>query len=178
MLSAGAWQANQANTIIFVLVDASGIEVTGLGSAFVLEISKAGAAFQASAGTKGEIGSGWYSYASIAGEADTVGPIAIKITGAGIVQQNLLFVVETWVVGTVEYTYTLTSTVGGAPIANANVSFSTNSNPANTVWSGITDNFGVARDLYGNLPRLSPGVYTIFSSRPGFVFQPDIETIS
>src|SRR5688572_9467820 len=107
MLSAGQWKQNQPNTILFVLVDASGVEVSGLGSTFVLQLTKAGAAFQASAGTKSETGSGWYKYVATTGEADTPGPLGVKITGAGIIQQNLEYVVETRVQTSVPFTYTL-----------------------------------------------------------------------
>lgn len=178
MLSAGVWKKNQPNTILFVLTDAAGAEVTGLGDTFTLELSKAGAAFQVGVGTKSEVGSGWYKYVSTASEANTSGPIALTVTGSGIVQQNLEYVVEDRVVTAIEFTYTLLSSVGSLPIAGANVNFSVNSNPANSVWSGITDSFGVAKDLFGNLPRLSPGNYFIFSDKPGFVFEMDQETVS
>ena len=56
------WVLDQQNLIVFVLVDSSGAEVSGLGTGFTLEISKAGGAFNASAGVKAEISDGWYSY--------------------------------------------------------------------------------------------------------------------
>lgn len=88
------WTLDAQNTITFVMVDANGTEVTGLGSGFTLQISKNGGAFNASAGTKAEIGNGWYSYVSTAGEADTAGPVSIRVSGAGAVQQNLAYLVE------------------------------------------------------------------------------------
>lgn len=81
----------EVQKIMFVMIDSSGTEVTGLGTGFTLGISKAGAAFGASAGTKAEIGSGWYSYELTASETDTLGELAIKVTGSGAVQQNLLY---------------------------------------------------------------------------------------
>lgn len=84
-------KVNQAQLIAFVLQDASGVEVTGLGTTFTVSISKNGGAFAASAGTKAEIGNGWYSYELTAGETDTTGPLALKITGVGVDQQNLLY---------------------------------------------------------------------------------------
>lgn len=180
MLSAGVWKKNQPNTILFVLIDASGDEVTGLGSGYVLQISKAGAAFAASAGAKSEVGSGWYKYVATAGEADTSGPIAVMVTGAGIIQQNLEYVVEDRVETAVEFTYTLLSSAGGnPPISAADILIYTDAGATDFVWGGRTDTFGVARDSYGNLPRLEPGAYFFFSYKNGFSFNnPDLETVS
>lgn len=85
---------NTTPKIEFVLVDAAGVEVTGLGGGFTVTLSKNGGAFGASAGSKAEIGSGWYRYTPTAAETNTVGPLALAITGAGALQQNLLFDVE------------------------------------------------------------------------------------
>lgn len=178
MLSAGIWRKSQPNTILFVLTDSDGNEVTGLGNTFSLQIRKIGGSFVSGSGTKSEVGLGWYQYISTAAEANTSGPVAIVVTGAGIIQQNLEYVVEDRVVGAVEFTYTVTNSVTSQPIPNVDVNFSVSSSPEDTVWRGITDAFGVARDLNGNLPRLIPGNYFIFSYRPGFVFDTDTETVS
>ncbi len=100
----------EAQLRAFVLVDSSGDEVTSLGTTFTVEISKNGGAFAAGMGTKAEIGDGWYSYELTAGETDTVGPLAVKVTGAGADQQNLLYQVSgaAWEPGT--GTYILTTT--------------------------------------------------------------------
>lgn len=84
----------QERLIEFVLVDATGAPVVGLGNAFSVTVSKNGGVFAAGAGVKDEIGSGWYSYVVTAAEAGTLGPLALSITGAGAVQQNLLYDVE------------------------------------------------------------------------------------
>lgn len=78
----------------FVLVDSSGDEVSGLGAVFTVQVSKNGGAFAASAGTKAEIGSGWYSYLFPTSETDTLGPLAVRVFGVGTMQQNLLFTVS------------------------------------------------------------------------------------
>lgn len=91
-------QKGAAFKVLFVLVDSSGVEVAGLGSAFTVQISKNGAAFGASAGTKAEIGNGWYSYTLTVAETNTAGPLSIIVTGTGAVQQNLLFEVVGYVV--------------------------------------------------------------------------------
>lgn len=179
MLSAGAWKLSQQNLITFVLVDASGDEVAGLGNGFALQLSKAGGAFQASAGTKAEIGSGWYSYLSTSGESDTVGPVAVIVTGSGSVQQNLEYVVEQRTITAVEFTYTVTNSVTTDPLEGVQVWMSTTVNGNNIVWAGTTDAFGVARDTAGNLPRLDPGQYFIFRQKAGFAFSdPDVETVA
>ena len=85
---------SQAQWIIFVLVDAAGAEVAGLGSTFTLEITKNTVDFVAGTGTKGEISAGWYKYQLTAGETDTEGPLGIKVTGIGVVQQNLYYEVS------------------------------------------------------------------------------------
>ena len=179
MLSAGAWKLSQQNLITFVLVDSDGVEVTGLSDGFTLQLSKAGAAFANSAGTKAEIGSGWYSYLSTAGEADTVGPIAIKVTHASTVQQNLEYVVEERTVEAVEFTYTVTDSVSTDPIDGVRIWISTNAGGTAIVWSGYTDALGVARDDAGALPRLDPGTYYIYRQRASYTFvDPDTEVVA
>lgn len=178
MLSAGVWKKNQPNTILFVLVDSDGVEVSGLGSSFTVQLSKAGSAFQASVGTKSEIGLGWYRYTSTAAEADTSGPVAIVITDASILQQNLEYIVEDRVITAVEFTYTVTSSAGGLPIEGVYVAITADSAGISVVWTGYTDAFGVARDTNGRLPRLDPGDYFFFRQRAGYVFSdPDEETV-
>lgn len=87
-------QIGTAEKIDFVLVDGAGAEVPGLGGVFTVNISKNGGAMAAGVGAKTEIGSGWYSYTLTAAETDTAGPLALAISGAGTVQQNLLYHVE------------------------------------------------------------------------------------
>jgi len=179
MLNAGDWTPNQPNTILFVLVDSNGNEVTGLGNVFTVRISKAGAAFAVGVGTKSEIGLGWYKYVSTAGEADTPGPVAIVVTGVGIVQQNLEYVVGSRVENTIEFTYTVTSDGGGTPIQGVQVIIATDSGGSSAAWVGYTDSFGVARDLTGALPRLPAGTYFFFRYKYLWTFSnPDTEVIS
>ena len=88
------WVVSATNTIVFVMVDSNGTEVTGLGTGFTIALRKLGGAFSTGGGTKSEISDGWYQYVATTGEADTLGLVAIKVTGAGCVQQNLLAVVK------------------------------------------------------------------------------------
>ena len=160
------------------MVDALGAEVAALGAGFVLSVSKAGGAFQASAGVKAEISDGWYSYTSTAGEADTIGPIAIKVTGVGCVQQNLEYVVKQRASLGVEFTYTLTDAVTGLPLAGARVWFATDIGIVNIVWVGVTDTFGVARGNDASLPVLDAGTYYVKSQLTGYQFSIDTEIVS
>lgn len=162
------WGLNQQNLITFVLVDASGAEVTGLGNTFTLNISKAGGAFVGSAGTKTEIGNGWYAYLGTAGEADTVGPVSIRITGAGIVQQNLEYVVVDRNLNGINFTYTITDSVTTNPISGVSVSITTDAAGNNVVWNGTTNTFGIARDTDSSLPFLDAGTYYFFSRKAGY----------
>jgi hypothetical protein len=179
-MSAFEWEQGQQNRIDFVMIDGSGGEVSGLGAALTMQISKNGGAFSAVGGTITEIGSGWYSYLSTAGEADTVGPIAITATGAGTVQQNLEYVVRARNINGVEWTYTVTDNVTTLPIPGVVVNISTDVAGNNVIWTGQTDTFGVARHLTTNeLPFLDPGPYYFWSKKAGYTFvNPDLENVA
>lgn len=175
------WKLNQQNKITFVMVDATGTEVAGLtGAGLTIQISKNGGAFNASAGTKAEISDGWYSYLSTAGEADTVGPLSIFVTGAGCVQQNLEYIVKQRTSEAIEFTYTVTNVNTGNPIDGVYVQITTDVAGTNIIWAGYTDALGVARDVANNeLPYLDAGVYYFWSQKAGYSFSnPDTETVS
>ena len=174
------WRLNHENLIAFVMVDATGAEVPGLGNAYTIHISKNGGAWEAGAGVRAEIGNGWYTYLATADESDTIGTIAIRVTGGTSIQQNLEYVVVERTIGAITYTYTLLSnTPPNPPIEDARVWFATDANGDNVVWRGITDAFGVARDLNSNLPRLDAGTYFVFRRRVGFIFDdPDVQIVS
>jgi len=114
-------ELSQSQEITFVMIDAAGNEVAGLGNTFILELRKPGGAFVGSAGVKAEIGNGWYSYVTTAAETDTVGPLSVRVTGAGCVQQNLEYVVETRAISAIEFTYTVTDSVTLLPIEGVQV---------------------------------------------------------
>jgi hypothetical protein len=173
------WELNQTNLITFVLINAAGNEVAGIGNAFTLEVSKGGAAFAGSAGTKTEIGSGWYAYLTTAGEADTTGPVSVKVTHASTIQQNLEYVVRDRNLNGISFTYTITDSVSTNPIAGVSVDVATDVAGANVVWGGVTDSFGVARDDNGDLPFLDAGTYQFFSRIAGyFGANPDAEAVA
>lgn len=180
MQSAGVWELSQQNTILFVMVDSAGTEITGLGSGFTLEISKNGAAFAASAGTKSEVGSGWYKYVTTSAEANTRGPVAVKVTGAGAIQQNLEYVVAGRTASAVEFTYTVTDSVSGNPVEGANVWITSDLAGNNTLWAGTTNSSGIAVDANGNKPFLDAGTVYVWIQRAGYIppTVPDTEVIS
>lgn len=171
---------NQQNRFSFVMIDNTGTEVTGLGTGFTLEISKNAGAFVGSAGTKAEIGDGWYTYLSTVGESDTVGNVAVRVTGAGAIQQNLEYVVEQRTPGAVDYTYTVTNSVTLLPIPGVTIWVTTDLAGNNVIWNGTTDAFGVARDENGNLPLLDPGTYYFWKHKTGFTDDdnPDTEVVT
>jgi hypothetical protein len=170
---------NQSQEINFVMVDVAYTEVAGLGGTFTLELRKPGGAFVGSAGIKAEISNGWYRYVTTAAECDTRGPLAVKVTGAGCIQQNLLFEVETFNAGCTPFTYTVTNSVTLLPIPGVEVWITTDIAGVNVIWHGWTDAFGVARDGDGNLPCLDAGTVHFWKHHVGMTDDdnPDTELI-
>lgn len=108
---------------------------------------------------------------------------AVEYTGVQVLDQNWVTGIaslDNIPVGTaIEFTYTLTDSVTTLPIEGATIDFSTDIAGENVVWSGVTDSFGVVRDIFDNLPRLDSGTYYVWRQRSGYVFSdPDIETVS
>lgn len=171
---------NQTNMITFVMVDSGYSEVAGLGVAFVLTVSKAGGAFNASTGAKAEISNGWYRYTLTAAECNTVGPLSVKVTGAGCIQQNLEYVVRSRTAGCVEFTYTTTDAITLLPMDGVNVWVSTDIAGINIIWNGTSDAFGITRDAGGDLPCLDAGTYYFWAQKPGYTptAWPDLEIVS
>lgn len=81
--------------------------------------------------------------------------------------------------GAIAFTYTLTNSVTGLPLPNADVWVTTDAAGNNIVWRGVTDAFGVARDVQDNLPWLDAGTYRFWRQLIGFTFtNPDVEVVS
>lgn len=161
------------------MVDAAGSEVAGIGDGnLTIELSKAGTAFAPGTGVDTEIGDGWYKYVGTAADANTLGPIAVKVTGAGAVQQNLEYVVSQRNAGAIEFTYTVLDTLAN-PIEGVQVWTSTDLAGSNIIWSGNTDTLGVARDVNLQKPWLDAGTYYFWSQKAGYSFtNPDVENVS
>lgn len=171
------WTLNAVQEIGFVLVDSDGQEVAGLGDSWDIELRKVGGVFTAAAGTKAEVGDGWYRYVNTSPEADTIGQVDIRIIGAGIVQQNLIAVVRTYQVAAREFTYLVDDGVN--PLDGASVWVTTDAGGQNTIWAGQTNAFGIARAFNGDLPLLDDGSYYFWSQKARYLFpNPDTETVS
>ena len=172
-------EQNQIQRIGIVMIDATGTEVSGLGGALTIEISKNGAPYVAGVGVQGEIGSGGYYYDLTAAETNTIGILMVKITGVGCVQQNNEYVVYERTIAAIDFTYTVTNSVTLLPIADADVYISSDLPGLVNIWVGKTDAAGVARDIYSNLPRLDPGTYYFWTYKAGISFpNPDTEVVS
>ena len=172
------WRLNQQNLMTFPMLNASGAEVPGLGSALTIVINKGTSAFAPASGSWGEIGNGIYYYLSTAAEADTYGPGMVIVTASGCVQQNLPFFIEDLVVGAIAFTYTVLDPSSN-PIEDVLVWITTDVGGINVVWVGQTDAFGIARDVNGFLPRLDAGTYYFWCHKTGYSFvNPDVEVVS
>ena len=179
MLTATSWRLNLTNVITFVMVDNSGFEVPGLGTTFDLMVAKNNGSFVAGAGSKSEIGAGWYRYVATAAESDTPGPVAIAVMHPETVQQNLEYVVEQRASTLVPFIYTVTDSTTSNPIDGVYVGIAVDPLGAKVIWVGYTDSFGVARDSDGGLPYLDPGTYYLFRQRSGYSFaNPDTEVVA
>ena len=89
--------------------------------------------------------------------------------------------IEKLPIGTaIAYTYTVTDSITTLPVASVTVTVSTDIAGSNPIWSGITDAFGVARDVNGDLPRLDAGTYYFWKFKVGYVDDqnPDTEIVS
>ena len=81
--------------------------------------------------------------------------------------------------GGVEFTYTLTNTVTLDPLAEVDVWITTDLAGANVVWRGMTDTFGIARDVLNSKPTLPAGTYYFWRRKTNVAFvNPDTEVIS
>lgn len=79
----------------------------------------------------------------------------------------------------VEFTYTVYKVGTAIPIEGVKVEVHRNAAGTDVYWVGWTDAFGVARDNYGNEPRLDPGTYYMFRKKGGYKFDdPDTEVVA
>ncbi len=166
--------------IKFVMVDANYTEVAGLGVNFNLWLSKPGLPFVPSTGVKAETSNGHYEYTLTAAECDTIGPISVRVTGAGCIQQNLEYVIQQRNAGCVAWPYTVTDSITLLPIPDAEVWIATDLAMTHIVWVGRTDAFGVVRDAIGNLPCLDVGTYYLKKHKVGYIdddIPTDIEVV-
>lgn len=80
--------------------------------------------------------------------------------------------------GSIEYTYTVTNSVTTLPVEGVDVWISTDLAGTNIVWRGVTDAFGVVRNVLGDKPYLDPGTYYFWKQKSGFTSaNPDTEVV-
>ena len=158
------WTPNQSNIATFVLVDDSGDEVAGLGSAFTVKVGNGSGTMATSDCTKGEIagGVGWY-WALFPADECPRAVIPIQVTHASVKQQNLVALCGKNL-SPLSIQHTLTILHEGDPVGDVTVWVSTDANGANVVASGITDSFGHVTFL------LDPGTYYSFKRKYGLNF--------
>ena len=171
------WLLNQPNRESFVMVDSNYDELAGL--TLSIEVSKDGGAFVPAAGTWGEISDGWYWYLSTAGEADTVGPVALKVNAAGAIQQNLEYPVGQRTSGFNFWPYQVTYL--GLPVEGVKVWITPDiAGAGSVIWIGYTDTNGWAKDAAGNDPLVPLGDNYFWKYKPGWrdVDNPDLEVVT
>ena len=84
------WGVEASQTIYFPMIDTNGNEVAGLGSGLTIQLVKPGTtAYITLSGTQGEVGNGIYYYTNDTSDASLAGMGLLKITGSGVVQQNI-----------------------------------------------------------------------------------------
>jgi len=175
------WEYGIPNEIGFVMVDANRNEVSGL--TLTVEVRNSGGSFQAAAGSWSEVSDGWYDYTSSVGEASVVGSVAVKVTAAGAIQQNLEYVVEQRTPEVKFWAYRVTDQPGGAgnPIQGAYV-WVTRDNVENdpVIWEGYTNTDGYAKTPKDRNPLVPLGNNYFWKYKPGFIDDddPDLEIVS
>ncbi len=175
----GFWTRNQQNEVKFVLDNTSGVEVAGLGTAWAINISPPGNnPFAVGGGTKAEISDGWYYYLATAAEANALGDVALRITHASTRQQNLVYTVQAHPSGSSLHPYQVVDGAA-APIQGVEVIFNVDVAMSLSIWRGVTDTVGFARDDNQNQPFLDPGTYYVRRTKAGFNFaNPDVEVVT
>ncbi len=186
---------SDASVIFYALYIASKVGATGLTvTVDVWEVLRDGTSTEiVTGGSATEIGDGLYRYLLVAGSVDEAAEyIAVfktadtsvdrrDIAALWVIDRNVRAsaVIQIYAAGAVEFTYTLTSTEGGNPIANAVIWISTDQPGANVVWRGDTDNSGIARGIDNSKPWLTTGTYYVFAQKSGYSFDnPDTEVVA
>lgn len=179
-------QLNTTQRIYFTLVDPNTCAlIIGQGSNFLLQYCDSTMGFWGwdPGLVQGEVGNGWYYADLLAAMVINPGHYAVRISDINPpfdTWQNLLYNIQACAIsaGSVNFTYTVVDIVTSLPIPATVVWITTDVGGANIVWSGITDIFGVARDIFGSLPALNPGTYYFWRQKVGYTFtNPDTEAV-
>lgn len=119
---------------------------------------------------------------------DVIGIRAIDQVGAEWLDLYLLILTDTKQIGDligpeaacIDFTYTVTDSISGLPVAAVTITVSTDLAGTNVIWSGTTDAFGVARDINNDVPCLQAGTYYFWKFKVGYIDDqnPDAEVVS
>jgi hypothetical protein len=173
--------AEQGDIVIFPLVDVADNPVMGKGASFSAQLAWGKDVPIAGDGATGEIGLGLYFYSFSPPELSShYGPVMIIIPAFdNVVQQNVPYVISDPRLDAVEFTYTVINTKTNKPMPDIEIWITADVNGLKGLWHGQTDAFGVARDGFGNKPKLDPGVVYVW--KHGILFidnqNPDLEIV-
>lgn len=182
-------QSTAFATQIFAF-DANGDPVLGITDGqWTKRIAKGGGAFAPMTVTITETGNGFYSLTYSTSHTDTLGSLSMYFIAPGTQQVNVQYrvvsklvedlSVATFPAGAISFTYTMTNAQTSNPLPGVNIWISTDNLANNIIWKGVTDTFGVARDVNNNKPQLDAGTYYFWRQKAGFLFNdPDSEVVS
>lgn len=125
-------------------------------------------------GTVTHEGNGFHSYVPTQAETNFA-HIAFTFTGTGAVPATIQVYTELSPggVGAISWSYTLTNSVTGLPIADADIWVTSNAQGTNVLASGRTNQSGVVQFF------LDAGVVYVWRQKSGWNFDnPDVETVS
>lgn len=134
-----------------------------------------------------ELGQGRYAKLYASADLDSYDYIVQgQYTGATVMDSDYVYGqtetqsinLTTFPAGAIEFTYTLTTPLA-VPIEGAQVWISTDIGGSNIIWSGVSDAFGIARDVNLEKPWLDAGTYYFWAQLSGYSFSnPDSEVVS
>lgn len=154
-----------------------------------VRLAKEGGDFAQKADTSAAVHdeAGWYDVALNTTDTGTLGRLQVAVAESGALpvwhEYTVLsqYTYDEFVLGqgTIEYTYTLTNSLTGAPIPGVTIRITSDLAGLNTIWTGTTDVLGIARNLCNDKPRLPAGtVYIWRTGLSAFTFSnPDTEVI-
>lgn len=152
------WQPNAQNEVKFQLVDSNVVAITGLGGSFMFDMCFPSASvFVDGSGSKIELGRGWYKYTSPSAESGILGELAIAASGAGTIQQNLIYQIGNPQTGLGATQTTVQAVVDAVPISGAEVWITTDSAGTN-IHAGTLNTNAQGNAVFW----LDPGTYYVF----------------
>ena len=191
-------QNSTSYPILFFMSDTTD-HITGLtGLTPIVTLSKNAGAFASAVGAVSEVGNGWYALAGSSDDRDTLGTLILhaEASGADPFDMDIEILLSdpptvneidstlslshgsgTWSgglgSGAINWTYTLTDSDTGLPIADAHIWISTDVAATHIIASGTTNQ-------YGQVPfMLDAGTIYVWRAKTLYTFvNPDIEVVS